>query len=62
VAPLAKLTKLERLSLKNTKVKDVRALAPVKSLKFLYVGGTPVADDPMSLGPVRANGTKVTTD
>lgn len=59
VTPLAGLTKLERLSLQRTRVKDVASLRGLKELEFLYVNGAPVADEPMSLGAVRANGTKV---
>ncbi len=62
VSPLAKLENLENLSIKRTKVKDVSSLKGLKKLKFLYVNGTPVDDDPMSLGAVRGNGTKVVSD
>ncbi|HWA74964.1 MAG TPA: leucine-rich repeat domain-containing protein [Polyangiaceae bacterium] len=59
VTPLEKLTLLTTLSLKRTKVKDVSALKNLKKLKFLYTGGSPLDADPMSVAPVRANGTKV---
>ncbi|HMJ14869.1 MAG TPA: leucine-rich repeat domain-containing protein, partial [Polyangiaceae bacterium] len=59
LTPLAKANKLERLSIQRTKVKDVSALKGLTSLKFLYVAGTPLDDDPMSLAPVRAKGVKI---
>ncbi|HET9958862.1 MAG TPA: leucine-rich repeat domain-containing protein [Polyangiaceae bacterium] len=59
LTPLANLTELTTLSLKNTKVKDASPLKGLKKLKFLYVGGSPLDADPMSVAPVRANGTKV---
>jgi internalin A len=62
ISPLAELTALENLSIKRTKVKDASALKGLKKLKFLYIGGTPLDDDPMSVGPVRANGAKVISD
>jgi internalin A len=62
VSPLAGLTLLETLSLKRTRVKDVSALKNLKKLKFLYIGGSPLDADPMSVAPVRANGTKVIAD
>jgi internalin A len=62
VSPLAKLTLLTTLSLKRTRVKDVSALKDLKKLKFLYTGGSPLDADPMSVAPVRANGTKVIAD
>jgi len=62
VSVLAKLVKLENLSIKRTRVKDVSALRPLKKLKFLYTNGAPVDEDPLSLGAVRANGTKVISD
>jgi internalin A len=57
--PLEKLTKLERLSIQRTRVKDVSVLKNLKSLKFLYVSGSPAADDAMGLAAVRSNGAKV---
>jgi Leucine-rich repeat (LRR) protein len=62
LSPLAKLENLENLSIKRTKVKDVSALKALKKLKFLYVGGSPDDDEPMSLAAVRGNGTKVISD
>jgi internalin A len=62
VTVLAKLTKLQNLSIKRTRVKDVSALKPLKKLKFLYVNGAPVDENPMGLGAVRANGTKVISE
>jgi internalin A len=62
LSPLAELTALENLSIKRTKVKDASALKGLKKLKFLYIGGTPLDDDPMSVGPVRANGAKIISD
>ncbi len=62
VSPLAGLTELTTLSLKRTRVKDVSALKSLKKLKFLYTGGSPLDADPMSVAPVRANGTKIVAD
>jgi internalin A len=62
VSPLAKLTLLTTLSLKRTHVKDVSALKDLKKLKFLYTGGSPLDADPMSVAPIRANGTKIIAD
>jgi internalin A len=62
ISPLGELTALENLSIKRTKVKDASALKGLKKLKFLYIGGTPLDDDPMSVGAVRANGAKVISD
>jgi len=59
ISPLAELTALENLSIKRTKVRDASPLKGLKKLKFLYIGGTPLDDDPMSVGPLRANGTKI---
>lgn len=62
VSPFAGLTELESLSLKRTRVKDVSALKGLKKLKFLYIGGSPLDSDMMSVAPVRANGTKILAD
>lgn len=62
VSPLGGLTELTTLSLKRTRVKDVSALKGLKKLKFLYTGGSPLDSDPMSVAPVRANGTKVVAE
>lgn len=62
ITPLGELTALENLSIKRTKVKDASALKNLKKLKFLYIGGTPLDDDPMSVGPARANGAKIISD
>ncbi len=62
VSALAKLEKLETLSIKRTQVKDVSELKGLKKLKFLYTNGAPVDENAMSLGAVRANGTKVVSD
>ena len=53
------MKKLERLSVQRTKVKDVAPLKELKTLKFLYVSGAPVDEDPVALSPIRGNGTKV---
>lgn len=45
IAPLASLTNLERLSLKRTRVSDLGPLKSLRKLKFLYVGGSPAADN-----------------
>ncbi len=62
VTPLARLTLLETLSLKRTKVKDVAALKGLKKLKILYTAGSGLDADPMSVAPLRANGTKIVAD
>jgi internalin A len=62
ISPLAKLTAMETLSLKNTKVKDASALKDMKKLKFLYIVGSPLDDDPMSVGAARANGAKIVAE
>ncbi|HEY6561010.1 MAG TPA: leucine-rich repeat domain-containing protein [Polyangiaceae bacterium] len=59
LTPLSKATKLERLSIQRTKVKDVSKLKGLKSLKFLYIAGTPLDDDPMSVAPLRKSGVKI---
>lgn len=59
ISPLEKLTLLETLSLKNTKVKDAGVLKGMKKLKFLYIAGSPLDADPMSVGAARANGAKI---
>jgi internalin A len=46
LTPLANLKKLERLSIKKT---GVKSLASLRTLKFLYIADTPVAD----IGPVQ---------
>jgi internalin A len=45
IAPLASLTSLERLSLKRTRVSDLTPLKGLRKLQFLYVGGSPAADN-----------------
>ncbi len=45
ISPLASLTSLERLSIKRTRVSDLAPLARLRKLKFLYVGGSPAADN-----------------
>jgi Leucine-rich repeat (LRR) protein len=62
VTPLGGLTLLETLSLKRTQVKDVSALKGLKKLKTLYTGGSALDADPMSVAPLRANGTKIVAD
>jgi internalin A len=62
VSPLAGLTELTTLSLKRTRVKDASALKDLKKLKFLYINGSPLDADPMSVQSVRANGTKVISE
>jgi len=62
VKPLAGLVAMTNLSLKRTKVKDASPLKGMKKLKFIYIGGTPLDDDPMSVGPLRGQGTKVIAD
>lgn len=62
VSVLANMTKLERLSLKRTQVKDVSALAGLTDLKFVYIGGSPLDNDVMSVAPLRKNGTKILSD
>jgi len=62
LSPLAGLVNMENLSIKRTKVKDASPLKNMKKLKFVYIGGTPLDEDPISIGPVRAQGTKVIAD
>ena len=59
LTPLAKCTKLKTLSVKNTKVKDATPLKGLKDLKMFYISGTPLADMPTGLQPLRDNGTKI---
>jgi hypothetical protein len=59
VTPLAKLTKLEKLGIQHTQVKDASPLKALKKLKTLYVAGTPADEDAVTLAGVRGNGTKV---
>lgn len=60
--PLEKLVNMTNLSLKHTKVKDASPLKGMKKLKFIYIGGTPLDEDPMSVGFLRGQGTKVISD
>jgi len=60
--PLAALVNMTNLSLKRTKVKDAAPLKGMKKLKFIYIAGTPLDEDPMSVGPLRGQGTKVISD
>jgi len=62
LTPLAGLTAMENLSIKHTKVKDGSPLKGMKKLKFIYIGGTPLDEDPLSIGPLRGQGTKVNND
>ncbi|MFZ5897427.1 MAG: leucine-rich repeat domain-containing protein [Myxococcota bacterium] len=62
VTPLAALTGLETLSLKRTRVKDVSALKGLKKIKIVYIGGSPLDADVMSVAPLRANGAKINSD
>ena len=59
---MLRLGGLETLSLKRTRVKDVSALKGLKKLKTLYTGGSQLDADPMSVAPLRANGTKINAD
>jgi hypothetical protein len=47
IAPLAKLTQLETLSLKGTKVKDLSPLDGLKKLKSVDGRDTPADEDPI---------------
>ena len=40
-------------------MKDGSPLKGLKKLKTFYIGGTPLDDDPISIGPLRAQGTKI---
>jgi len=60
--PLAGLVNMTNLSLKRTKVKDTSPLKGMKKLKFIYIGGSPLDEDPMSVGFLRGQGTKVISD
>jgi len=62
LSPLAGLVNMENLSIKRTKVKDASPLKNMKKLKFVYIGGTPLDEDPVSIGPVRGRGAKVISD
>jgi internalin A len=62
LSPLSGLADLETLSVKRTKVKDAAPLKGLKKLKVLYIGGSPLDADVMSVAPVRANGTKIISD
>ncbi|HTQ02977.1 MAG TPA: leucine-rich repeat domain-containing protein [Polyangiaceae bacterium] len=62
LSPLSGLTNMENLSLKHTKVKDGSPLKGMKKLKFIYIGGSPLDDDPVSIQPLRGQGTKVISD
>jgi internalin A len=59
LTPLSKSSKLERLSVQRTKVKDVGALKGLTALKFLYIAGSPLDDDPMAVAAVRSRGVKI---
>jgi internalin A len=59
VTPLAKLTLLEDITVKGTKVKDLSPLKDLKKLKKFDGRDTPADDDPMSFAALRANGVKV---
>jgi internalin A len=58
VSPLAKATKLERLSIKRTLIKDLSPLQNLKSLKFLYINGSAV-DDTGPLTPLVNKGLRI---
>ena len=60
--PLGALVNMTNLSIKHTKVKDGSPLKSMKKLKFLYIGGTPLDDDPVTISPIRGQGTKVIAD
>ncbi|MGC4088378.1 MAG: leucine-rich repeat domain-containing protein [Polyangiaceae bacterium] len=62
VSPLAGMSGLQILSLKRTRVKDVTALKGLKKIKTLYIGGSPLDADIMSVAPIRANGAKISSD
>lgn len=55
LGPLAKLTKLEKLSIKNTTVQDVSPLAKLTHLKRLDVAGCAL-NNVDTLSPLRAHG------
>jgi internalin A len=44
LTPVANMKKLERLSIKKTRVESLAPLAGIRTLKFLYIADTPVAD------------------
>ena len=54
------LTKLEKVSIRNTGVKDLKPLLQSKKLKLLDVGGSPI-DDTHQLDPLVATGLKIKT-
>lgn len=45
LSPIAGLSNLERLSIKRTRVANLAVLKGLHKLKFLYVGGSPAADN-----------------
>ena len=57
-SPSPSLVKLERLSIKNTRVGDVSPLAGMTHLKTLSTGGSPVTDFHV-LGGLVAKGLKI---
>jgi len=58
IKPLAKLTKLQKVTLANTAVKDISPLRAATGLKVLDISGTPITDYSM-LQPALGHGLKV---
>jgi internalin A len=44
ISPVANMKKLERLSIKKTRVQNLAPVAGIHTLKFLYIADTPVSD------------------
>jgi len=59
LAPIAGLSNLERLSIKRTRVANLAVLKGLHKLKFLYVGGSPAADN---LGGLQRSGLKISAE
>ncbi|MEO8181556.1 MAG: leucine-rich repeat domain-containing protein [Deltaproteobacteria bacterium] len=59
LSPVASLSNLERLSIKRTRVSDLSALKGLRKLKFLYVGGSPAAEN---AGGLKRPGLKISAE
>jgi Leucine-rich repeat (LRR) protein len=52
------MKKLEKLSIKNTQVKSLSPVSQIKTLKYLYINGSPITDiSPVQ--PLMSNGMKL---
>jgi internalin A len=59
LAPVASLSNLERLSIKRTRVSDLSPIKGLRKLKFLYLGGSPAADN---AGGLKRPGLKISVE